>query len=311
MHVGGLIWRMNGRHAIILPIHRGPDVDIFQIQTGRYGGQRVVEITADEHADHRMARHCLIDAGNFERRFELLLGNFLAWEEFCAVSQLRFELIKDIGYEQGDILIMEANRHIINVFTSGKTYIDQVKQDFKFLGEDGAFSKHAVALTKAAYDRSLFYRLTYELRNRSQHRALVVDGMNAGSPKDGKETIAFHCFKAKIAEDGKFKKSVLEEAPEKIDLHAMLRGYMTEVSGIHIALRAKVRQEVDRSRALFAASIKRYAAAQQDPKDVSKDGVGVEAIHIRDDTVVEAVPLILKWDNTRKKLAEKNRYPIK
>lgn len=286
-------------------------MDIFQIQTGLYGGQRVLEITADEHAAHRLARHVLIDAGDFERRYELLLGNFLAWEEFCTVSQLRFELTKDIGYEHGDMLMMEANRYIINVFSSGRSYIDQVMRDFKMVGEEGAFNNYATDLTNAAYDRSLFYRLTCALRNRSQHRSLLVDHLNAGSPKDGKETIAFHAFKARIADDPKFKKSVLAEMPDKIDLHAMLRGYMTEVSGIHIALRAFVRPNVDLSRALFTSSIKRYAALQNDPEDVSKDGIGVETIHIRDNTVVETVPLILKWDNNRMKLAEKNRYPIK
>jgi hypothetical protein len=293
------------------PLHVDQFMDAYQIRTAYLAPQHVLSITADEYSAHVMARRCLIDAGNFERRYEMLLGNFLAWEEFCAVSRLRFDLVRDFSYEQGDILIMEANRHITNVFASGKAYVDQVKRDFKFQGEEDDFSNQAVALIRAAYGRSLAYRLTYELRNRSQHRAFLVDGFDAGDSTGGPGDVAFYCFISKIVEDpGEFKKSVLDEAPDKILLHQTLRGYMTDVSGIHIALRAKARPEVDRSRALFTTSIAAYAAAQSNLKEVSKDGIGIDAVHLRDDTIVEAVPLLLKWDNTRKRLSEQNRYPI-
>lgn len=54
-----------------------------------------------------------------------------------------------------------------------------------------------------------------------------------------------------------------------------------------------------------------YAAAQKDPKPLPNGGVGIESVYMRDGTIVESVPLLLKWDDTRKRLAEKNRYPIK
>jgi hypothetical protein len=112
--------------AIIQRFDSGKCMDSYQLRGAHIGPQNVIEITADRHASYVKARHCLIDAGNFERRYELMMGNFLAFEEFCAVSHLRDEMRMDWGYESGDALIMEANRHIINVFTSGKTYVDQV-----------------------------------------------------------------------------------------------------------------------------------------------------------------------------------------
>lgn len=286
-------------------------MDSYSIRGLYYGPQHIIETDADQHAAHVRARHCLIDAGSFERRFELLRGNFKAWEEFCAVTQLGFELDNAVGYEDGDELIMEANRHILNVFSSGKTYVDQVGRDFDFLGED-AFAAHVKKLLNDAHARSLDYRLVYNLRNRAQHRALPVDGFDAGTKTEDKESVAFYCSKAAIAADpGKFKKTVLEEAPDKIDMRSILRGYMSEVSGVHIALRAKVRPVVDHSRTLFTESIKAYTAAQADPKRVSKTGIGLFSVHMRGDTIVEQIPLLLDWDNKRMKLAEKNRYPIK
>ncbi len=287
-------------------------MDSYQIRAGWLGPQNVVCISAEAYAAHVQARHVLIDAGSFERRYELLLGNYLAWEEFCAVATLRFEIGRIMDYEEGDRLIMEANRHVLNVFSSGKAYVDQVGRDFGFLGAEHTFNAHAEQLIKDAHARSAEYRMTYQLRNRAQHRALPIDGCDAGTKRAEKETIAFYCSKSKIIEDmGKFKKSVLDEAPDKIDLGKVLRGYMTQISGVHIALRAKIRPEVDRSRVLITESIRTYAAAQKDPEQLPKGGVGIEATHWRGEYLLESVPLLLKWDDTRKRLAEKNRYPIK
>ena len=86
---------------------------------------------------------------------------------------------------------------------------------------------------------------------------------------------------------------------------------MTQISGVHIALRAKIRPEVDRSRVLITESIRTYAAAQKDPEQLPKGGVGIEATHWRGEYLLESVPLLLKWDDTRERLVEKNRYPIK
>lgn len=288
--------------------HPDPEMDSYQLRCLHIGPQAVIETSSEHHAKHVMARMCLIDAGNFERRYELLLGNFLAFEEFCAVSQLRVEVEMVWGYEHGDALMMQANRHIINVFTSGKAYVDQVVRDFKFLGGDDGFSNHAAALIHASYDQSFDYRLTCQLRDRAQHRALPVDGFDAGSKP---AAIMFFCSKAQLAADpGKFKKVVLEKAPEKIDLRSTLRGYMKDVSRIHIELRAKVQPEIDKSRAIFETSIKEYIAAQEDPSQVSKTGIGLASVHFRENVIVESIPLLLNWDDTRKRLAEKNRYKI-
>lgn len=287
-------------------------MDSYQIRAGWPGAQHPISISADAYAAHVQARQSLIDAGSFERRYELLLGNFLSWEEFRASATLRLEIERVMDYEEGDRLIMEANRHVLNIFSSGKAYVDQVGRDFAFLGTEYDFNAHASQLIKDAHNRSADYRMTYQLRNRAQHRALPIDGLDAGAKQGERETIAFYCSKSKIIEDmGNFRKSVLDEAPDKIDMGKVLRGYMTQVSGVHIALRAKVRPEVDRSRALFAQSINTYAAAQNDPARLLGGGVGIEATHWRGEQIVESVPLLLKWDDTRERLAEKNRYPIK
>lgn len=281
-------------------------VNTYELR-GACGAQTIIKITAERYAALAKARHCLIDAGNFERRYELMIANFLAFEEFCAVAHLRNKVRMDWGYESGDAVIMEANRHIINVFTSGKAYTDQVVRDFRSFGSEGTFANQARSLTSAAYDRVLSYRITCQLRDRAQHRALPVDGYDGG-----KSEIGLYASKDKIRLDrGKFKASILEECPEKIYLLPTLREHTQELSKIHIELRKLVHAFVESSRELISSAIAEFRQQQSSPDGVSRTGIGLEAVHRRHDTVIESFPLLLNWDDNRVRLSQKNKYPIR
>ncbi|MGY5940658.1 hypothetical protein [Stenotrophomonas forensis] len=282
-------------------------MDTYQLRGAHIGPQTILEISSDRHIALVKARHCLIDAGSFERRYELLMGNFLAFEEFCAVSNLRSELRRDWSYESGDALLMEANRHIVNLFTSGKTYVDQVARDFKSFGEEGEFARHAKNLASLAYDNSLAYRITCQLRDRSQHRALPVDGQEGGRGEHG-----LYAAKEKIAADrGKFKKSILDETPDRIYLRKILREYMQQVNGIHLALRLLVNAHVESSRLVIEAAIAEYGEAQQGRNHTSTTGIGLESCRYHGQSLVEAVPLLLNWDDLRLALVRKNGFKIR
>lgn len=208
---------------------------------------------------------------------------------------------------------MDANRHILNLLSSARTYIDQVVRDFELFGSKREFKIRAKMLMKEAYDTSKDYRIVDQLRNRVQHQALPVDGMSSsiGPTADKSETMMFYCEKARIAADqGKFKQRVLDECDDKIDLRALMRGCMTEMSRIHIALRELVNKECERSRGIITSAIAEYAAEQED-KSSSTSVIGLASVVMRDDKIVESVPLLLNWDDTRVKLASKNRFTLK
>jgi len=134
---------------------------------------------------------------------------------------------------------------------------------------------------------------------------------NIRPPADKSQTMMFYCDKAKIAADrGKFKKRVLDESDDKIDLRAVLRGYMTQMSGIHIALRTLVNAECERSRGIVTSAIAEYSA-EQEGKLTSTPGIGLASVVMRDEKIAESVPLLLNWDDTRVRLAQKNRFAIR
>lgn len=287
-------------------------MDVYQLSGGFTSSVHPVDISAEQHTALVYARQCLIDAGNFERRYELLLGNYLAFEEFCAVAHLRSQIRMDWSYETGDGLIMEANRHVINVLASGKSYVDQVCRDFKGLGAHLDFAAQATTLLGRAFDESLDYRLAYQLRDRAQHRAMPVDGFDGGPSTREHEDVWFYCSKAKIeADPGKFKPRILKQAPDKMYLRPLLGGYVAQLSRVHVALRELVSGEILTSRTLLTTSIQAYAEAQPPQAQAVHTGIGIESWHVRDGVVLERVPLLLNWDDNRKRLAEKNRFAIR
>jgi hypothetical protein len=285
-------------------------VDSYQLRGAHIGPQTILEISADRHAELARARQCLVDAGNFERRYALLVGNFLALEEFTALTHLRGEVLFDIGYETGDAILMEANRHIINFFTSAKAYIDQAYSDFKQIGEEDWFRKQAESQFKAAFARSIHYRISDQLRSKGQHRAMPVDGYGPG-PSEAEAGIWFYATKEMLSKDKKFRKSTLAEAPDKIYLRTTLRGYMHELSTVHVALRKLVKKDVDECRKTVEDAIEDYREAQEDPKSASRTGIGLESAHYAGKKLVQAVPLLLNWDNNRISLEKKHMSRVK
>ncbi|CAD0336486.1 hypothetical protein [Xanthomonas hortorum] len=132
--------------------------------------QFLIEIEETRYTLLANARKTLIDAGTFEQHYELLLGNFKAYEIFCAQVSLQSSIEIAFGYDTWGEILSEANRNVINFLTTTKMYADQVGRNFKHVELGESFSKQAARLLSEAYDISLAYRFLYELRNHVQHR---------------------------------------------------------------------------------------------------------------------------------------------
>lgn len=95
--------------------------------------QVILEIDEARYVRLADARKTLVDAGAFEQRYELLLGNFLAYEMFCAETSLRGSVELDFRYQTWARVISEANRHAVNFLTTTRQYADHVVRDFTHL----------------------------------------------------------------------------------------------------------------------------------------------------------------------------------
>lgn len=276
------------------------------------GRQMVIPIEKERYELLAKARQTLIDAGSFEERYELLLGNFAAFELYCAETALRSNLELDFRYEKFASVFSEANRHAINFLATTRQYADQVVRDFKHLELSEPFDVLARRLLNQAHEKALAYRFVYELRNFVQHRATAVHGSKGRNGNDAwLEGTMLYCQKKHlVADKGKFKQKVLDELDDEIDLLAMFRDYMASVSRVQLPLRKQIKQACIDAREVIQEACVEFSEAQVNEDKRSKPATGLTAVKGEIDAYTDPVTLMLDWDDARVVLAEKNSRPI-
>ena len=265
-----------------------------------------VPITEEEFSALAGARRVLSESLEFEQRYELLVGNFISMELAFTELCLRSAVERSYAYPDLAKVIQEANRHIVNILTAARSYIDQVKQDFKFLPLDPEFLVSANLLFNKEYDGSLFYRFMEALRNYTQHRAFPATNFSDSSldheSSGWAEKLTIQAVKEQLFLDKKFKRKFLEDLPEKIDLRHASREYVRGLGNVHIALRALVQQKVIEARELVDKTIKIYRDAG------ASSNTALCARKFGDEP--QDVPVMNDWDDVRAKLAAKNGRSI-
>lgn len=270
------------------------------------GPQNPVNLTEDEYLDISSARRTLRDAKYFEERYEMLLGNFLDVEMFFSSYALESAISVSYKYDDLSVVFMDANRRVMNLLTTFKSYIDQTPRDFK--DSVTSFKQEFVDITRKAFDRSQSYRFISGLRNHVQHYSPPVHRIKGSAKSEQWPKPVNFIVEAKyLREDPDFKHKILDDFDEEIDLRAQIRKFMVEMSEIHIHLRAKVEGEIDSARLKFARTIERYKQHQTDVSSVP----GLTICKKTGEKLSDVQSVMLSWDDTRISIAGKNRYPLR
>jgi hypothetical protein len=103
-----------------------------------------------------------------------------------------------------------------------------------------------------------------------------------------------------LALDENFKRTVLGECPDKVDLLGATRRYLESLSAVHEFARRNIDVSVPRARNCFDAAIKRYVEFSR----ASSIGLTAYASSARDSS--DEVTVFLDWDDVRIKLSERN-----
>ena len=227
----------------------------------------------------------------------------LSLTELC----LRSTIEPQYGYPDIAATVQESNRHIGNLLTAARSYIDQVLQDFKMVLLSPSFGKSAKALLSAEYDRSLEYRFMEALRNYTQHRAFPATGFSGSwvlddDPNAWAENLTISADKRNVFEDEKFKTKFLDGLPERVDLRRYCREYVRGLGNAHMAMRKLVEPAVTQSRALIDDTILKYEGSDNHPT------VGLTARKLGE--APEDVAILTNWDDVRTMLVQKNCRPV-
>lgn len=274
----------------------------FWLRRQSIGPQTPLEISKERYEKITAARLTLIDAKNFEERYEMVIGNFLELERFIADFSLRTHIEADFSYRKASTIFLESNRLVMNLLTTFKSYVDQTPQDFKHLPT--AFEKKFQEIASSIYDKSFAYRFASALRNHTQHYSPPVHAVRTGGARvDWIDKGLFFCKKQELAENPKFKKTVLDEINDEVDLKTIFRELMEHLSRMHIKLRQFLHESVQIARSGIEEAMRDFVEAQ----GKSCTAIGLAALKEFDGEFSSISPVLLDWDETRIELIEKNR----
>lgn len=271
-----------------------------------------IEIAQEEFADLKSAREILAGAFAIEEKYEIAVSNFLALEkqllEVAVTNAVRDTLSYGEFFETRSAL----NIRLVNLLTATKLYLDQLPQHVADCVPNSADVASTVKRRCAdEYDKNFEYRFMEALRNHVQHRGIPIhfirqDGHWTSFDEFGLMEFSVHIAAQKeiLESDGKFKKAVLAEMAEEVDLLAAARKYVESLSSIHQFVRDLISDSITAARALIESAHTRYSEVF--------DGnlIGLSAIEVDEEGVRSSVPLLLEWDDVRLQLQNRNRQLV-
>ena len=138
------------------------------------------ELSADEHDAFRS--HSKILVQNY-RDCQLFLAALMNYEAYITLAesyskQCAENAGKTPSLMGGEFMILNMNRHIMNLLTTVRTALDQTEYNLKHrYGEESERWQTFKKATAQAYDSSFAYRFLYKLRNYVQHCGMPVGNM--------------------------------------------------------------------------------------------------------------------------------------
>lgn len=272
------------------------------------GKQPEVDITAKEFDSYRVARKILTNALTFEEKYEIVLTNYTDFERE-ALLLTNEAMIRAFDCPDFFDIRVRLNIKIVNLVTATRLYVDQIGSNVRncLPGEKDVLQT-VKAKFSAAYDSSLDYQFMEQLRNYVQHKAMPVHytkHLSSWVPPKKHEYLEFGLAvladRSRLAEDPKFKKSVLKQLPERIDVRQASRGYVERLSEVHLEIRSWISTEVDASAQLLKDADLQFQALH------TGSNTRLYACKWDGQELIDSVPIQLRWDEERTRLERRNR----
>jgi hypothetical protein len=218
-----------------------------------------IELTAGEYTDLLEAIERTYLATGVEEKLDLLLENFLEYEQELLHIALQNSLFTALDDHRGFREAQLINRRVVNLLTAARMYVDQVKHAVStyFKSASGSAPNVAVLLS-VEYDEHLEYRIAEALRNYAQHQDLPVQQISWPSEWEDMDEphhrLRFWVTPSIVVEElataGEFKATVLAElkktGKKSFPLTPILRQYVESLASVH----AKIRDSLSAQAAL-------------------------------------------------------------
>ncbi len=271
-----------------------------------------LEIDQSRFDELKSSRSILSHALAIEEKYSIVISNFLELERE-AINVSIYEMVQSpIEYNDFFSIRLALNTRLVNLLTSVRLYIDQLSGHIDAcLPSDTEAKKKTKLLLTTEYDSHFEYRFMEALRNYVQHSGTPVHRVSTGSAwrsSDDERLLEFSLYFAtqrkELISDGKFKKRVLDEMPEEVNLKSSTRMYIESINNIHVQARALIELAVETSRLMLDNAIRDYADLY------NSKVIGLSAYKYQGKDKIDEVLIFTEWDDVRRKLVKKNRKLI-
>ncbi|RLB49923.1 MAG: hypothetical protein DRI90_24150 [Deltaproteobacteria bacterium] len=270
---------------------------------------RTVEITRGDFHAYKEAQATLARALAVEQTYEVLVSNYLEFERFLLEEAATAMVRRDKPYERQFAISMRATIRIVNLLTAARMYVEQAPLNVRACVPDvGGMLEKVKGLFSRQYDDHAEYRFMEALRNHVQHHGMPVHWTEQGAgwtSHEGDERLVYWVeiasLRLVLSQNRKFKKRVLAELDDKVDLKLAVRRYVECLSRVHSEMRASLADPTTVARTRLREAHERFGSS--DPLE----SVTLTAIAAPADGDEAVVPLLLEWDDMRLRLVERNK----
>ncbi len=278
------------------------------LRIGALGRVPELEIDHARFEQLKASRPVLSHALAIEEKYEIIISNFLELEREATNASISEMVRNNIEYKDFFDVRLALNIRLVNLLTAVRLYTDQLSSHICACIPSDQSAKTAVKkLLSTEYDGSFEYRFMEALRNHVQHSGIPVHRFSTGSKwtdlDDGllEFTLYFCAQKKELLLDGSFKKRVLNEMPDEVNLRSATRSYIEAISRVHKQAREKIEAVVDSARLCLDRATRDYMVVYE------KEPIGLYAYEYHGEEKIDEVLILTKWDDVRRELVKRNR----
>ena len=271
-----------------------------------------IEITSEEYAKLKTAKNILSNALAIEETYEIVIRGYIDFERQI-LDTITIHMVRNpFDYKDFFEERLGLNIRLLNLLTACRLYIDKLPQNVRECIPNVSDSNEIVKKFRSKeYDGNKEYRFMEALRNYAQHRGIPVHWAQGCSrwtslEDDGlmEYSIELASLRSKLEKDSEFKKEILDEMEEKVDLIVATRSYIESLSNVHESVRITIDESVTTARKLIEGACSRYASVN------SGNVLGLSACKKSNCRLIDPIPLLLDWDDVRVKLQQQNPKAI-
>ncbi|MEF2154995.1 hypothetical protein V3390_01905 [Luteimonas sp. FXH3W] len=265
------------------------------------------DITEAEYEKIRSASALLTCALRTEERFEICKRYFYDLELEILAITLENKLDRDFSYERFFENRLKLEKATFGFVTAAKHVIEKLASDFSSNHAEAKEIKQQIkGFLSAEYDTSFEYRFVEALRNHILHHGGSVHGYSTSASKPDPFNspvvnlrLSFTANKSKISENSGFKKTVLNEMPESVELKSALRVYMAAISRVFARSRDLRKLDITAARDTVTDAISRYSTFCGTPQRYV-------TLYSENGGDLTKTQLLTDWDDQRIRLWERN-----